>query len=104
AEDGIRDFHVTGVQTCALPIFVEYQQRRRDLLSSRGLDVSGFSLEQMTSADDVFIFPNLVGPIYPGSAVVFRVRPNGLDPDTSKIGRASCREGESRAVDVAAGR
>src|SRR5690606_13563224 len=23
AEDGIRDFHVTGVQTCALPIFVE---------------------------------------------------------------------------------
>src|SRR5690606_40268784 len=23
AEDGIRDFHVTGVQTCALPIFWE---------------------------------------------------------------------------------
>src|SRR5207302_9579921 len=23
AEDGIRDFHVTGVQTCALPIFDE---------------------------------------------------------------------------------
>src|SRR5690606_39672926 len=23
AEDGIRDFHVTGVQTCALPIFQE---------------------------------------------------------------------------------
>src|SRR5690606_40495662 len=23
AEDGIRDFHVTGVQTCALPIFAE---------------------------------------------------------------------------------
>src|SRR5690606_39438321 len=22
AEDGMRDFHVTGVQTCALPIFV----------------------------------------------------------------------------------
>src|SRR5690606_40365534 len=25
AEDGIRDFHVTGVQTCALPICVLYQ-------------------------------------------------------------------------------
>src|SRR5690606_41123214 len=25
AEDGIRDFHVTGVQTCALPIFVPNQ-------------------------------------------------------------------------------
>src|SRR5690606_40143223 len=23
AEDGIRDFHVTGVQTCALPIWLE---------------------------------------------------------------------------------
>src|SRR5690606_40567782 len=22
AEDGIRDFHVTGVQTCALPIYI----------------------------------------------------------------------------------
>src|SRR5207302_3614750 len=24
-EDGIRDFHVTGVQTCALPIFQKWQ-------------------------------------------------------------------------------
>src|SRR5690606_40199433 len=26
AEDGIRDFHVTGVQTCALPIFLQYRR------------------------------------------------------------------------------
>src|SRR5690606_41107816 len=26
AEDGIRDFHVTGVQTCALPILAELQR------------------------------------------------------------------------------
>src|SRR5207302_4346429 len=25
AEDGIRDFHVTGVQTCALPIYCELE-------------------------------------------------------------------------------
>src|SRR5690606_40000901 len=25
AEDGIRDFHVTGVQTCALPIYLRDQ-------------------------------------------------------------------------------
>src|SRR5690606_40559869 len=31
AEDGIRYFHVTGVQTCALPIYLE-----------RGIVVSGF--------------------------------------------------------------
>src|SRR5207302_5501322 len=27
AEDGIRDFHVTGVQTCALPIFRKTDRR-----------------------------------------------------------------------------
>src|SRR5690606_40878460 len=26
AEDGIRDFHVTGVQTCALPISVDWEE------------------------------------------------------------------------------
>src|SRR5690606_40932182 len=26
AEDGIRDFHVTGVQTCALPIFARHNE------------------------------------------------------------------------------
>ena len=30
---------------------------------------SGFTADQMTSADDVYWFPNLVGPIYPGSAL-----------------------------------
>src|SRR5690606_40182665 len=29
AEDGIRDFHVTGVQTCALPILKRRRSRRR---------------------------------------------------------------------------
>jgi hypothetical protein len=37
----------------------------------------------MTSADDVFWFPNVVGPIYPGSAILFRVRPLGRDPNRS---------------------
>src|SRR5690606_40197105 len=30
AEDGIRDFHVTGVQTCALPILEEGQISLKD--------------------------------------------------------------------------
>src|SRR5690606_40117991 len=29
AEDGIRDFHVTGVQTCALPISSRFDKRYR---------------------------------------------------------------------------
>jgi phenylpropionate dioxygenase-like ring-hydroxylating dioxygenase large terminal subunit len=58
-----------------------YQARRMALLAERGLDVSGFVPDQMTSAEDVFWFPNIVGPIYPGSAILFRARPHGLDPE-----------------------
>jgi nitrite reductase/ring-hydroxylating ferredoxin subunit len=60
-----------------------YQARRMELLRDRGFDVSGLEAEQMTSADDVYVFPNLVGPIYPGSAILFRVRPNGVDVDSA---------------------
>jgi nitrite reductase/ring-hydroxylating ferredoxin subunit len=60
-----------------------YQARRMELLRARGFDVSGLDVEQMTSADDVYVFPNLVGPIYPGSAILFRVRPNGVDVDSA---------------------
>ena len=56
-----------------------FQERRKELLAQRGFDVSGFPPDQMTSADDVYVFPNLVGPIYPGSAIFFRVRPAGVD-------------------------
>jgi nitrite reductase/ring-hydroxylating ferredoxin subunit len=59
-----------------------YQQGRRSLLAARGVAVDEFSDDQLTSADDVYFFPNMVGPIYPGIAILFRVRPNGLDPDS----------------------
>ncbi len=59
-----------------------YQKGRRALLEARGVDVEPFSDDQLTSADDVFFFPNMVGPIYPGTAILFRVRPNGVDPDS----------------------
>src|SRR5690606_40860967 len=35
AEDGIRDFHVTGVQTCALPICVAGEHRPADHLAEQ---------------------------------------------------------------------
>src|SRR5205085_61918 len=58
-----------------------FQERRMKLLASRGFDVTDFTPDRMTSAEDVYWFPNMVGPIYPGSALLFRMRPNGLDPD-----------------------
>src|SRR6266702_4481391 len=36
AEDGIRDGHVTGVQTCALPIFDEARLFAEDVLATEG--------------------------------------------------------------------
>jgi nitrite reductase/ring-hydroxylating ferredoxin subunit len=60
-----------------------YQKGRRQLLTGRGVPVEEFADDQLTSADDVYFFPNMVGPIYPGTAIIFRVRPNGLDPDSS---------------------
>src|SRR5690606_6096529 len=37
AEDGIRDFHVTGVQTCALPISLEHDRAELALAVSAGV-------------------------------------------------------------------
>src|SRR2546426_5791010 len=44
AEDGIRDYKVTGVQTCALPIFTSGRQRQLDVILVWKLDRSGRSL------------------------------------------------------------
>src|SRR5690606_41123140 len=64
AEDGIRDFHVTGVQTCALPIFAEISNVCR--------------VPATTSSPCAFTRKS---PCRPGSPV------DGL----RQIGRASCR-------------
>src|SRR5690606_40324624 len=37
AEDGIRDFHVTGVQTCALPISIRRLPGSASLASDHGI-------------------------------------------------------------------
>src|SRR5690606_39973597 len=64
AEDGIRDFHVTGVQTCALPIcklqtyeatekgnafMNEYGRIRRNLLTDRTADIDGIDARMAES-------------------------------------------------------
>src|SRR5207302_9031431 len=70
AEDGIRDFHVTGVQTCALPISLTIgpmMTRGKVKIAAIEPPFSGVTMNQATS----------VGKIA---------------PNTIEIGRASCRE------------
>ena len=43
-----------------------YQKGRRALLVARGVAVEEFTDDQLTSADDVYFFPNMVGPDLPG--------------------------------------
>src|SRR5690606_41050763 len=51
AEDGIRDFHVTGVQTCALPIWLAATSARPDSLrSSRAMRAPRRARLRATSA------------------------------------------------------
>src|SRR5690606_39978222 len=92
--DGIRDFHVTGVQTCALPIVLA--QREND-------DTFTLLLREKLAAATVVqehAMPPDVLTLY--SRVRYRV--DGLAPTTrilihdptheiiGEIGRASCRE------------
>src|SRR5690606_40004925 len=46
AEDGIRDFHVTGVQTCALPISQAAEQRDDLFLSLDSWRMASFCMER----------------------------------------------------------
>src|SRR5205807_5458286 len=67
AEDGIRDYKVTGVQTCALPIFGLY------LDVAVGVQSNGFDAWNEQGA-------------------ISRLLGVGAPPDPLEIGRASCRE------------
>src|SRR5690606_40075850 len=89
AEDGIRDFHVTGVQTCALPILVA---AARGLISNRPWTPLA---RQMALAGGMVLVvayisaaANGVGLLEPGLTWLLLMEP-------FQIGRASCRERES---------
>src|SRR5699024_11815470 len=89
AEDGIRDRNVTGVQTCALPIFsVNFSIKAISFLSSarvqNGPFCSGHAFAGNYSLVPITALPTVF------HIMQFR----------SKIGRASCRERVWRMVEV----
>src|SRR5690606_41080892 len=98
AEAGIRDFHVTGVQTCALPILARSQPGgfgscgiRQGI---RWLCRQGRTGLTWTSLKDIFddYAESRSRPAVPSAP--------GPDRDRREIGRASCRERVEFSVDA----
>src|SRR5690606_40964500 len=91
AEVGIRDFHVTGVQTCALPIFVRRVDIGLMMLVVMKLERLGrhIGLKRIVG---IRKFRELEGG-HGGLSVLggWNYVPNAYR--LGKIGRASCREG-----------
>src|SRR5699024_11384301 len=79
AEDGIRDRNVTGVQTCALPIYS---------LTYRGYAVQDLAARK--SFEEVAWL--LLHGELPDSAELTRFQEAERSERTLQIGRASCRE------------
>src|SRR5690606_40220923 len=67
AEDGIRDFHVTGVQTCALPICLgqppdltlEVEVERVGVGLGQGLEVERFTHGFLLAMPGFFLLPRV---------------------------------------------
>src|SRR5690606_40739181 len=95
AEDGIRDFHVTGVQTCALPIYPEAIETTRRVLG----DVITYfddAYDALSDADALAICTEWNEFRRPDFERMHAQLRNPLVFD--EIGRASCREGVWSAV------
>src|SRR5690606_40733594 len=99
AEDGMRVSHVTGVQTCALPIFPQRHGRERTRMQQRrcvrlrSLKVKPVSVPNLTDTQVVSAATRKYKTIRPQT---LRQHIDSL----GQIGRASCRESVSisRAV------
>src|SRR5690606_39614265 len=92
AEDGIRDFHVTGVQTCALPIshiaaFVS--SRRQEGRTSSTIRRNLASLSSMYSCAISWDWADR-NPVRAYDKRMIRENPPRVR--YLKIGRASCRD------------
>src|SRR2546429_2425882 len=89
AEDGIRDVAVTGVQTCALPIFYN------GLGGGRRWGFGGFG--DATTTVETYTVGTLVVDLFDAKTEKLIWRSSSSDTlsdkaDKNKIGRASCRE------------
>src|SRR5438046_6845438 len=94
AEDGIRDWSVTGVQTCALPISPKGARQLQRGHSKAGRMSLSIDRDKPQSADKPTLYKQirldieqriLTGEWPPGHRIPF-------EHELMEIGRASCRE------------
>src|SRR5207253_6156539 len=91
AEDGIRFGHVTGVQTCALPIYIKYLDVDRVEAVVNWLETQYPSPAFPARREDIGEATRGSTRYYTAYGVVKRGFPM-LAVTTDQIGRASCRE------------
>src|SRR5690606_40870565 len=92
---GIRDFHVTGVQTCALPIFaimrkLAQRHQRCEMLLTDALAESARQRRKPAAAPATLerMDPVSAAPVSPTSIAP----PAAAPAPVAEIGRASCRD------------
>src|SRR5207253_5244958 len=88
AEDGIRDGHVTGVQTCALPIF----GRSAWTIAARSAISLRTCTGAMPSSPEVANAASTIAAGLPARVAARRSARAARRTRRSEIGRASCRE------------
>src|SRR5690606_306578 len=106
AEDGIRDFHVTGVQTCALPISSPWTGKREwpDSTTSPSSSSSGASAGSMTICErGIITSPTLRSETAIAPSIMLRVsvsiRPSACASRSSST-RSSRLEGSPDSAEL----
>src|SRR5699024_12232251 len=93
AEDGIRDRNVTGVQTCALPIYYADRTILTTMIEKFGGGPVGLDTLAAAIGEDSGTLEDVYEPFLPKNGFIQRT------PKGRKIGRASCRErGEDSGI------
>ena len=66
-------------------VLTMFAKMKRQAFAERGIDFSHLTDADLVANDDFNIFPNAVGPVLAGSAYIFRMLPDGDEPDSSLL-------------------
>src|SRR5690348_5321216 len=92
AEDGVRDGRVTGVQTCALPIYVDGAVGAQEVGGVEQVDVQRVALDPLAAVEQPAQRQDLVGHGDAAGVLDRPARAGLVGHRADEIGRASCRE------------